>query len=99
MRQPSHSELQRDVGRVEGTLAAVEKRLDRIEESLSEGLGKIEGLLSDALEKGHERHSALDSRIGELEKAEERRKGWLAATTSIASLIAGAIVWLANKLF
>lgn len=99
MTQPSHAELQRDVGRVEGTLAAVEKRLDRFEENVNGRFDEIKGLLSDALEAGHERHKALDGRIGELERAEERRKGWLAATASIASIVAGFLAWLANKLF
>lgn len=99
MQQPTHSELQRDVGRVEGTLSAVEKRLDRMEEAMNKGFDEIKGLLSDTLETGHERHKTLDGRIGELEKAEERRKGWLAATASIASIVAGFLAWLANKLF
>jgi len=77
----------------------MEKRLDRLEEAMHKGFDEIKGLLSDALEAGHERHKALDGRIGELERAEERRKGWLAATASIASIVAGFLAWLANKLF
>lgn len=101
--QPSHLDLQRDVGRVEGAVAAMEKRLDRFEENINSrldcGLREIKSVIGDAVKEGKARHDDIDTRLGSLEKAEERRKGWLAATATIATAVSSAIVWLANKIF
>ena len=74
--QPSHSDLQRDVGRVEGTLSAVEKRMDRLESTVTEGFEKVEQGLSK-----------IDRRLASIEAKEAERKGaW-----KVIAIIAGSV--------
>ena len=46
----THDDLQRDMGRVEGAMAAVEKHLDRLSGEMSEGFKSVHERL-DRLEK------------------------------------------------
>lgn len=99
MSQPSHAQIHREVGYVQGTLAGVEKRLDNLETSVSEGFKEIKGLLSGAIDAGAAKHEAMDERITDLEMTEERRKGWLAAMTLVAGALGGAAAWIFDRIF
>ena len=46
MQNPSHNDLHRDVGRVEGKQDAMEKRLDHIESLVTEGFKEVTSTLS-----------------------------------------------------
>jgi CHASE3 domain sensor protein len=76
MTQPTHSDLQRDVGRIEGAFAAMEKRMDTLEKTVTEGFEKV----SDGLDK-------IDRRLATIEAKEAERKGaW-----KVIALVAGGV--------
>ena len=97
--QPSHSDISRDLGKVEGTVEAMGKRLDRIEEAMANGFKEIKELLSAALEDGHTRHKGVDDRLKVVEAREERRRGAWGVIVLIASAVGGVVAWIAGKLF
>lgn len=61
MTQPSHSDLQRDVGRLEGRFAAMEKRLDHLEKAVNDGFDKVAG----GIEKIDKRLAAIEATLTE----------------------------------
>lgn len=80
MTQPTHTELQRDVGRVEGTLAAVEKRMDKLETTVTEGFEKVEQGLGK-----------IDRRLAAIEAREAERKGAWKVVSAIAAAVAAVV--------
>lgn len=83
--QPSHSELQRDVGRVEGTLGAMGDRLDKLEEAMDKGFDKV----GAGLEK-------IDKRLAVIESREAESKGAWKVVVVVATAVSGVIAWAAN---
>jgi len=76
MTQPSHSDLQRDVGRLEGRFAAMEKRLDHLEKAVNDGFDKV----ASGIDK-------IDKRLAAIEAKEAERKGaW-----KVIALVAGGV--------
>ena len=50
MTQPTHADIERTLGRLEGNAAALEQRMDRLEKVVTEGFEKLSNKI-DALEK------------------------------------------------
>lgn len=67
-------------------------------QTISQRLGKIEQTLAriDERTKSHGDH---EERIRELERAEDKRKGVMAALSLFSSVVGGALVWLFKVLF
>jgi len=86
--QPSHSELQRDVGRVEGTLGAMGDRLDKLEAAVDKGFDKV----GAGLEK-------IDKRLAVIEARDAEKKGAWKVVVVVATAVSGVIAWLANYIF
>lgn len=80
MTQPSHSDLQRDVGRLEGCFAAMEKRLDHLEKAVNDGFDKVAG----GIEK-------IDKRLAQIEAKEAERKGAWKVVSAIAAAVAAVV--------
>lgn len=80
MTQPSHSDLQRDVGRLEGRFAAMEKRLDHLEKAVNDGFDKVAG----GIEK-------IDKRLAAIEAKELERKGAWKVVSAIAAAVAAVV--------
>ena len=80
MTQPSHSDLQRDVGRLEGRFAAMEKRLDHLEKAVNDGFDKVAG----GIEK-------IDKRLAAIEAKEAERKGAWKVVSAIAAAVAAVV--------
>ncbi len=80
MTQPSHSDLQRDVGRLEGRFAAMEKRLDHLEKAVNDGFDKV----ASGIEK-------IDRRLAAIEAKEAERKGAWKVVSAIAAAVAAVV--------
>ena len=80
MTQPSHFDLQRDVGRLEGRFAAMEKRLDHLEKAVNDGFDKVAG----GIEK-------IDKRLAQIEAKELERKGAWKGVSAIAAAVAAVV--------
>lgn len=76
----THDDLQRSIGRIEGNLGALGSRMDRSDQTNTQGFTKIE----DALK-------AIDTRLEKLEAKENERKGATAMIVSFASLLSGLV--------
>lgn len=76
MTQPTHSDLQRDFGRMEGSVAAMKERMDHLEKTVADGFEKV----GAGLDK-------IDKRLATIEAREAERKGaW-----KVIALVAGAV--------
>ncbi len=72
----SHDDLNRSLGKMEGLQSAMEKRLDHLERTVSDGF--------DNINKGLDK---IDKRLAAIESKEAERKGaW-----KIIALVAGAV--------
>lgn len=80
MTQPTHTELQRGVGRLEGTFAAMEKRMDTLEKTVTDGFDKMTMGLSK-----------IDQRLASIEAKEAERKGAWKVITAIAAAVAAVV--------
>ncbi len=81
---PTHDDLERSLGRVEGHQSEMESRMDRFEKLVSEGFKE----LGDAI---HE----LRKEIGDLKANESERKGvWriIALISGVVSAVVASIV-------
>lgn len=81
---PTHDDLQRSLGRVEGNQSQMEARMDRFEKLVSEGFKE----LGDGI---HE----LRKEIGDLKAKESERKGaWriIALISGVVSAVVASIV-------
>ena len=80
MTQPSHFDLQRDVGRLEGRFVAMEKRLDHLEKAVNDGFDKVAG----GIEK-------IDKRLAAIEAKELERKGAWKVITAVAAGVSAVV--------
>jgi hypothetical protein len=83
----THDDLQRSLGRVEGSQSQLEARMDRFEKLVSDGFDKLEGSLS-----------AIDQRLAAIEKKETERKGAWKVIVMVAGGVS-AVVAAVIKLF
>lgn len=88
MTQPSHYDIQRDLGRVEGRQAAMGAQLEKLEKAVDEGFREV----TESLE-------AINARLGKIETAETERKGAWKAIAALAAFVAGIVGWLAERFF
>ena len=84
MTQPSHSDIQRDLGRVEGKFDAMEKRMDHLEKTVTSGFEKVEQGLSK-----------IDQRLAKIEAERAEQKG---AWKVIATVAAGVSAFVASAI-
>jgi hypothetical protein len=84
----SHDDLNRSIGRMEGSQVAMEKRLDHLEKAMQEGFEKVGG--------GIER---IDQRLAKIEQTENERKGAWKVVAAVAASVSGVIAWVVNYLF
>lgn len=88
---PSHDDLQRSLGRVEGNQDSMEKRMDRFERLVSEGFEKLERGLG-----------GIEKRLDTIEDKElERKTAWrvVAAVATVVSAAVSALVgWIVKLL-
>lgn len=91
MNQPTHDDLQRSLGRVEGNQDSMEKRMDRFERLVSEGFEKLERVLG-----------GIEKRLDVIEDKEiERKTAWrvVAAVATVVSAAVSALVgWIVKLL-
>lgn len=80
MTVPTHSDLQRDLGRMEATTEAMESRLDRIERLLEEGFKEL-----------REEIASLKTREAE-RSALEKAAVWLAGIIGAVLATVGTVV-------
>lgn len=100
-RHTSYDDLQRSLGRVEGSQTAMERRMDHLENLVADGFRKVEESiqslrddLSTSIQTAHDDISELKIREGE-------RKGAWKAIVGVAAAV-GAVVgfvveWVANR--
>lgn len=83
----SNDDLNRSIGKLEGLQSAMEKRLDHLEKTVTDGFGHI----SAGLEK-------IDKRLAAIEAKEQERKGaWKIiafVATTISAIVATAVKYL-----
>lgn len=84
MTVPSHDDLQRSLGRVEGNQSAMEARMDRFEKLVTDGFGKVEDTLT-----------AIEKRLAAIETKETERKGaWkviVGVAGTVSAVVAGCV--------
>lgn len=83
----THDDLQRSLGRVEGSQSQLEARMDRFEKLVSDGFDKLEGTLS-----------AIDTRLAAIERKETERKGVWKVIVGIAGGVSAAVAVIAKYL-
>jgi len=91
MTQPTHSDQQRALGRLEGTITAMEKRMDHLERTVINGFKEVNANINKLGEKQDERLLALETHEA------EKRGGWKLLT--LVGGAAGAFGGLAVALF
>lgn len=83
----THDQLNRALGRVEGSQVAMEKRLDTLEKTVTDGFEKV----GDGLDR-------IDRRLAQIETKEAERKGaWkvvAAIAGAVAAVVASAVKYL-----
>lgn len=84
----THDQLNRALGRVEGSQVAMEKRLDHLEKAMTEGFEKV----GDGIDR-------IDKRLASIEAKEAERKGAWKVVAAVAATVSGLIAWAANYLF
>lgn len=83
----SHDDLQRSLGRMEGSQSAMEARMDRFETLVSEGFEKVEGSLA-----------AIEKRLAAMEAKETERKGAWKVIVAVAGGVSAAVAGLVKYL-
>ena len=83
---PTHDDLNRALGRVEGSQDAMGDRLDRLGKMVSDGFSKVSGSLDD-----------IGTRLDVIEKRESERAGAFKLGNWLAGGIAGRIAFIAGK--
>lgn len=83
----THDDLQRSLGRVEGSQSQLEARMDRFEKLVSDGFDKLEGSLS-----------AIDKRLAAIESKETERKGAWKVIVGVASGVSAVVAVIAKYL-
>ena len=81
----THDELNRALGRVEGSQVAMEKRLDHLEKAVAEGFERV----GDGIDR-------IDKRLASIEAKEAERKGAWKVVAFVAASVSGAIAWVVN---
>jgi t-SNARE complex subunit (syntaxin) len=76
----THDQLNRALGRVEGSQVAMEKRLDTLEKTVTDGFEKV----GDGLDR-------IDRRLAQIEAKEAERKGAWKVITAIAAAVAAVV--------
>lgn len=95
MTQPTHTDLQRDFGRMEG-------RMDALENLVKDGFARLEALLSKHYEDDNAKHESVDQRLDTLDILNaERRGAWkvIVAVAAAAGGVAGMAVPLVIGFF
>ena len=93
MTTPTHGDLQRDLGRVEGSLAAMESRMDKLESIVTEGFADIKKELAEDRKSSAALLDAMKSRLDLLENSKAMHQGiWTASQKFLAAI--GAVVLL-----
>lgn len=83
----SHEDLQRSLGRVEGSQSQLEARMDRFEKLVTDGFDKLEGSLS-----------AIDTRLAAMERKETERKGAWKVIVGVAGGVSAVVAALVKYL-
>lgn len=87
--QPSHSDIYRDLGQLQGEMRAVHDGIDRIEKGMAAGFVKIETDMRSDFEK-------INQRLRALEAKENQRKGAMAFLMVLAGAVGGVLVKFAG---
>lgn len=77
---PSHEDLQRSLGRVEGNQSQMEARMDRFEKLVSDGFQTVESSLQ-----------AIEKRLAAMEATESERKGAWKVAVAISGLVSALV--------
>ena len=88
MTQPTHNDISRAVGNLEGSYRAMENRMGHLEKTVTEGFDKV----GEGLDK-------IDKRLAAIEKRESERKGAWKVVAVVAATVSGAIAWVVNYFF
>lgn len=88
MSDPTHGDIQRDMGRMEGKQDAMGARLDRLEKIIEAGFEKVD----EGFEKISERLTVLEA-----DKAE--RKGMLVALAAIGGAVGTILTFVGDHLW
>jgi hypothetical protein len=95
MVEPSHTEINRSVGRLEG-------RMDALERLVTDGFRRIEGMLTEALKEHKENTEDHDGRLRKVEETQSEQRGaWktICIIGGIAGVAAGLVGSLVGVLF
>lgn len=84
---PSHDDLQRSLGRVEGNQSAMEARMDRFEKLVTDGFEKVEDTLT-----------AIEKRLAAIETKETERKGAWKVIVAVAGVVSAVVAALVKSL-
>lgn len=87
MSAPSHGDLQRSLGRVEGNQSAMEARMDRFEKLVTDGFEKVEDTLT-----------AIEKRLAAIETKETERKGAWKVIVAVAGVVSAVVAALVKSL-
>lgn len=88
MNPPNHTDLSRDMGRVEASLEALEKAMMQGFKDTKEGQREIKGELE-----------TIRGRLDNLETSENKRKGAVAMLVAFGGVIGGLVVKFGALLF
>ena len=91
MTPTSHDDLQRSLGRVEGSQASIGARLDRLEDEMRKGFEEIKALITG-------KHDDIDKRVAELEADKAEMRGAMWALGTVITTIAGFVSWVVSYL-
>lgn len=90
MVEPSHTEINRSVGKLEG-------RMDALEGLVKDGFREIKGMLSEALKKHEEKADEHDERFRKIEETQSEQRGAWKAVVAIGGVV-GVLAGLAGSM-
>jgi len=98
MTGPTHLDQQRALGRLEGTVAAMEKRMDDLETTVAKGFEKVGSDIKDVAASIRELREHQDRRLAAIEAKELERKGaWKVialVASGVSAIVASAVKYL-----
>lgn len=86
MTQSTHNDLQRSLGRVEGSQEAMGARMDKLEQAVEDGFEKLFTKLD-----------GIDTRIKAIETTEAQRSGAWKVIVPVVTVLSSVVTWLVGR--